>query len=281
MRLLHSGFELKSFPSDILRELATFGESPVRNPQTPIQSHKRDREEIQDSLPTPPMSEGRSPEEDNARPRKPIPRGKQATQSQNGNGQTPDLTSPSTTSPIRNYPRPPTIPSNLMARGPQWIGPTGGVTISPTQSVQPYPNDLSPDGHTPSGSSGDNMIPNFFDAALFGAALGGNTNGVMGPPAAALTTSSSTSSLGSLAGNAPVPNWEGILSQQQNPYGSGFGAPGIDFFNPYVGYQGPGGPLGFAAEAQAFLGNEDGVNWPDALNFGCATLCRRISYYQF
>lgn len=257
----------KPFSSDILRELATFGESPVRSLQSPPASHKRDREDALVSLPTPPLSDGRTTDDDSTRPRKPIPRGKQPSQPQPSD----NMSSSPASSPVRSHQTPPSTGANLLTgRGPQWLGPTGGVTISPNQPMQPYPVDLSPDGNMQTGINGDNMIPSFFDAALFGPALSGNTNRAAGPASMPAAPSSSTSSLGSLQGAASLP-WEGILSQQQNPYGGAFGAPGIDFFNPYVGYQGPGGPLGFAAEAQAFLGDEDTVNWQDALNMGCVT----------
>lgn len=205
-------------------------------------------------MPTPPSSEGRITEDEATRPRKPIPRAKQPSQTQSAAGGGPDVSSSTNTSPTRTYPTPPGTTANPLSRGPQWIGPTGGVSLSPSQSLQQYPNTSA------IGSNSDNLIANFFDAALYGVGLAEPSTGLQGS-----VPSSSASTV-------PLPNWEGILSQQQNPYGSGgFGAAGIiapDMFNPYVGYQGPGGPLGFAAEAHAFLGNEDDVNWQDALNIG-------------
>lgn len=159
---------------------------------------------------------------------------------------------------------------------PHYIGPTGGVSLSPTQPL-PHPADLAPDGAVGTGVSAsnipDDMVPNFFDAALYGGMVA-NSGGLSGFGPASASTSAATSSatLGSQSAvnQLPLHNWEGILSQQQNPYGGGVAAPGIiasDYFNPYIGFHGATGPFAFAAEATAFLGNE-GTNWQDSLNVG-------------
>jgi hypothetical protein len=163
--------------------------------------------------------------------------------------------------PSQDYPVPPSMGTSSSVRGsrePQFVVPTGGVSIPPSGDTVEYPPPSAQDLAAPSMAS----FSNYFDPAFLRNLPSGNNGGA--PPA------TSTQPLGPQAPQQ-LP-WEGILSQQQqNPYGTNVATPGVlapDFFNPYMGYQGAGGPLGFAVEAQAFLGNDHSTNWQDPLNVG-------------
>lgn len=60
--------------------------------------------------------------------------------------------------------------------------------------------------------------------------------------------------------------WDGIFAQQ--PFNNAApGIPSTSFFTPFLGYQGGGGSMGFAAEAQAFLENDEvSAAWGAGLN---------------
>ncbi|KAF8322612.1 hypothetical protein DL93DRAFT_2050436 [Clavulina sp. PMI_390] len=248
---------------DILRELASFGElGSEQNPPT----HKRDRSEVYDGIPTPPSSEGRATEDESTRSYRPMPRSRQVTQPQPSTSAAASSTPSST---MTTPPQHPTPPSGNPLPRTQWAGPTGGLAMSPTtQFLQTFGRGM-PDAPVPPTLNGVNP-PQFFDAAMYAAALGGDLSGIAPLPTSssdALPAAASTSSMSAAA------SWDGILSQQpSNPYANGLGNAAMtmspDFFNPYLGYQGPGGPMGFAAEAQAFLGNVEGLDWASAFNFG-------------
>ena len=244
--------------SDILRELASFGEMPVRNIRAAPASHKRDRDETQEYIPSSASPERRPPEDNVSRLFKPIPRVRQPSPPKVGG--VPNA--PVTSVPLlpQNHPMPPIVVSTNSARGPRashFLGPTGGVAIPPSTDAVEYPS--AQDNAVPSMAS----ISGYFDAAFLRSLPLSNNAGVpftsTQPP------------------DAQMPSqhpWEGILSQQQqNPYGTNVATPGIlvpDYFNPYIGYQGAGGPLGFAVEAQAFMDSEDTANLQDPLGVGCA-----------
>lgn len=132
----------------------------------------------------------------------------------------------------------------------QWF-PTAGVSASPISPIgHPYPSD-------PSNSNGalpDPMLSTYFQPAPFGVPP-------LGPMHGASVSGTSTP-----LEAPPSQGWDGIFSQQ--PYNTtAAGAPATSFFTPFLGYQGAGGPMAFAAEAQAFLENDDpNTNWPNPLN---------------
>lgn len=223
--------------------------------------------------------EGRSPEDDASRLFRPIPRARQRSPTQTGDvSNVPVSSAPP---PSQDYPVPPGMDTSSSTRGPQgpqFVVPAGSVPIPPpTDTVEYRPSSVQ-DNATPSLSS----FSSYFDPAfLRNLPLGGNAGA---PPAASAQP---------VGPQAPQQlHWDGILSQQQqNPYGTNVATPGIlvpDFFNPYMGYQGAGGPLGFAVEAQAFLGNEGSTNWQDPLNVGYVLIglsilnapCAKSSIFQ-
>lgn len=141
------------------------------------------------------------------------------------------------------------------SQGSQFFGSTGGVVIPPPTGTVKHPSGTQ-DNTNPSAAIADYFDTTFLRNLPLGSNVGAPSTSTQPP-------------------DPQVPQqhpWEGILSQQQqNPYGTNVAAPGVltpDYFNPYLGYQGAGGPLGFAVEAQAFLGSDDPTNWQDPLNVG-------------
>lgn len=135
----------------------------------------------------------------------------------------------------------------------QWFPTAGGVSGSPISPMgqQQYPGDPS---NNNGGNLPDPMLSTYFQPAPFGVPP-------LGPMHGASVSGTSTP--------LEAPNsqgWDGIFSQQ--PYNTtAAGAPATSFFTPFLGYQGAGGPMAFAAEAQAFLENDDpNSNWPNPLN---------------
>lgn len=234
---------------DILRELATFGDVPeIESPST--SSHKRDRDDGTNSIPTPPSSDGRTTEDESSRPRKPMPR--------------PRTSNPSATQ-LPSPPNPSYIPmsGSTPPRGAPMVGPTGGV-LSPqtSQSSHLQKGFTASDFSNPAIAS--SLGASFFDPATFAS----TSSGAGSSNQASMMNGANGGTGGFASGGLPL--WDGILaSSQQNPFGAGVGSSGMmssDPFNPLFGYQGPGGPLGFAAEAQAFLGTD--LDWPDGLGLG-------------
>jgi len=222
-------------------------------------SNKRDRDETQDPTPSPACPEARYQEDDVSRLFKPIPRARQNSPPRAGSSSNAPVSS--VPLPPQNYPIPPgTVPTTGLpgSRGSQFFGSTGGVVIPPpppSGTVKHHPSNPQ-DNTNPSAAIADYFDTTFLRNLPLGNNVGAPSTSTQPP-------------------DQQVPQqhpWEGILSQQQqNPYGTNVAAPGVlapDFFNPYMGYQGAGGPLGFAVEAQAFLGSDDATNWQDPLNVG-------------
>lgn len=277
-----------TFPSDILRELASFGDLPIRSVQeVPAPSNKRDRQQTHDQVVNGNVSNNDllSPtEDDSSRPRRPMPRVKANVRAGTGGSTSPTTAkSLASKSPTGRHPMSTqgslaslTAIPGAMPGGPpgQWFpaNSNGGMSL-PQQSPQQhqtYPIDTSPGGTMTDGSGmmGSFFAPGYPSLPLSSMSTPSSSSNSMhqghSPPTPLDAPSFSQSSSQSHTQSGQV--WDGIFTQQ--PFNNAApGIPSSSFFTPFLGYQGGGGSMGFAAEAQALLENEDvSAAWGAGLN---------------
>ncbi|KAF8315654.1 hypothetical protein DL93DRAFT_2112063 [Clavulina sp. PMI_390] len=271
LRGCESHWQCARLMGQVLKDLANCGDLDLTSSALTPPSLKRGYSQLQDSLPSPPDSSGaRSASGDDRRSQSP------------GHKQAP--TRSSQPSSVTGQPANRAMPPVALPPAPTSIAPPMSENpLSPTsQFLQSYVATLPLDGMTTSA----NPLFQSFDPAMFS-----NPTSVVGGDG--LTSTSFPISTNFASSKTKTMDWDSLLklgSQSSGPtYGPGpeFGvsnsfqfagmpgsssSAGLQAGDPYLGYQGFEGSMGFAAEAQAFLGGggmgADDVDWASILNFG-------------